>query len=214
MRNAAPVVAVLAILAIAGAIVAAAIAGADQVELAPFLFAAVAAPAGIGALVAWRRPGERVAWILLLGALSVGVVMCADQVSALLLDRDRTSTAGRWIPGALAGEWPVLFLWPLALAYLFPDGRLPGPRWRIPWRITLAAAVGVLGLLPFAKHLSEPFDDVLSPVPVSFEGSFGGGPSSGSAGPGCSAGCSRRGRRVVAEAPTSISVSAVCRCFG
>ena len=77
MRTAAPVVAVLAILAIAGALVAAAIAGADHVALAPFLFAAVAAPAGVGALVAWRRPGERVAWILLLGALSVAVVMCA-----------------------------------------------------------------------------------------------------------------------------------------
>ena len=98
--------------------------------------------------------------------------MCADQVSALLLDRDRTSTAGRWIR-VLAGEWPVLFLWPLALAYLFPDGRLPGPRWRIPWRITLVAATGVLGLLPFAQHLSEPFDDVPSPMPVTFEGSFG-----------------------------------------
>jgi signal transduction histidine kinase len=172
MRTAAPVVAVLAILAIAGALVAAAIAGADQIALAPFLFTAVAGPAGVGVLVAWRRPGERVAWILLVGALSVGVVMCADQVSAHLLERDRTSTAGRWIR-VLAGEWPVLFLWPLALAYLFPDGRLPGPRWRIPWRITLVAATGVLGLLPFARHLSDPFDDVLSPMPVTFEGSFG-----------------------------------------
>src|SRR5215218_9675893 len=103
MRIAASVVAVLAILAIAGALVAAAVGGADEVALAPFLFAAVAAPAGVGALVAWRRPGERVAWILLVGALSVGVVMCADQLSALLLERDRGSTAGRWIR-VLAGE--------------------------------------------------------------------------------------------------------------
>jgi signal transduction histidine kinase len=172
MRIVAPVLAALAILAITGALVAAAIGGSDQVGLAPLLFAAVAAPAVIGSLVAWRRPGERVAWILLAGALSVGVVMCADQVSALLLDRDRSSQAGRWIR-VLAGEWPVLFLWPLALAYLFPDGDLPGPRWRIPWRITLVAAAGVLGLLPFARHLSEPFADVASPMPVSFEGSFG-----------------------------------------
>jgi signal transduction histidine kinase len=172
MRIAAFVVAVLAILAIAGALVAAAVGGADEVALAPFLFAAVAAPAGVGALVAWRRPGERVAWILLVGALSVGVVMCADQLSALLLERDRGSTAGRWIR-VLAGEWPVLFLWPLALAYLFPDGSLPGPRWRIPWRVTLVAATGVIGLLPFARHLSEPFEDIRSPMPVTFEGSFG-----------------------------------------
>ena len=41
MRTSAPVVAVLAIVAISGALVAAAIAGADQVVLAPFLFAAL-----------------------------------------------------------------------------------------------------------------------------------------------------------------------------
>ena len=126
--------------------------------------------------------------------------MCADQVSALLLDRDRTSTAGRWIR-VLAGEWPVLFLWPLALAYLFPDGRLPGPRWRIPWRITLVAATGVLGLLPFAKHLSEPFDDVLSPMPVTLRGIVRADGLLDLLGRAARRAVRGRGRRLVAQAP-------------
>ena len=60
MRTAASVVAVLAILAISGALVAAAIAGADQIALAPFLFAAVAAPAGSGC--SWRGGARASAW--------------------------------------------------------------------------------------------------------------------------------------------------------
>jgi signal transduction histidine kinase len=179
MRLLPPIVAVLAIAAICGAIVVRLVARARGYDLegggpgyAPFLIAAVAAPACVGAFVADRRPRNRVAWILLAGALSVGVVMCADALKLLLLTEDRGSTAGRWL-AVLAAEWPVLFLWPLALAYLYPDGQLPGPRWRIPWRITLVSAAGVVGLIPFSRNLLEPFEDVPNPMPVTFEGSFG-----------------------------------------
>ena len=67
----------------------------------------------------------------------------------------------------------MLFLWPLALAYLYPDGALPSARWRHLWRLTLAAAGGVVLLLPFASHLCEPYEDIPSPMPVSFEGAVG-----------------------------------------
>jgi signal transduction histidine kinase len=178
MRLLAPVVAVLSIASICVAAVVHAVddgnglARDGSVWLAPFLIAAVAAPAGVGAFVALRRPGNRIAWILLLGGLSVGVVMLADALKIAILSDDPESTAGRWI-AVLSGEWPVLFLWPLALAYLYPDGTLPGPRWRIPWRITLVSAAGVVGLIPFAENLPDPFEDLPSPMPVSFEGSVG-----------------------------------------
>jgi signal transduction histidine kinase len=179
MRAVALITAGLAIVAICAGVTIVVIAhgrghdlgGGSAIDL-PFLIAAVATPACVGAFVAQRRPGNRVAWILLVGALGVGVVMCASALELLLLSEDRTSLAGRWA-GVLAQEWPVLFLWPLALAFRFPDGELPGPRWRIPWRITLVAAAGVVGLLPFARHLPDPFSDVRSPMPVSFEGSVG-----------------------------------------
>src|SRR5215218_7744681 len=157
LRALAPVViAISAIAAICGAVAALIVATAGgyapdgaSLATAPFLVAAVAAPACVGAFVLHRRPRNRIAWILLLGALSVGVVMAADAAKHLLLHDDPRSTLGAWV-GVLSGEWPVLFLWPLALAYLYPDGELPSPRWRIPWRITLVSAAGVVGLIPFA----------------------------------------------------------------
>ena len=90
MRLLAPVVAVLSIASICVAAVVHAVddgnglARDGSVWLAPFLIAAVAAPAGVGAFVALRRPGNRIAWILLLGGLSVGVVMLADAPKSML----------------------------------------------------------------------------------------------------------------------------------
>jgi hypothetical protein len=95
---------------------------------APFL-AAILAPASVGLFVALRQPENRVPWILLVGSLSVAVVMAGDGLAGVALHEDRDSATGAW--AALVGfEWPVLFLWPLALAYLFPDGRLPSRHWR------------------------------------------------------------------------------------
>ena len=54
-------------------------------------------------------------------------------------DDDLRSAAGAWAL-ALGTEWVVLFLWPLALAYVFPDGRLPSPRWRVPAAVALVSA--------------------------------------------------------------------------
>ena len=99
---------------------------------------AVAAPASVGLFVALRQPRNRVAWILLIGPLSVALVMAADAVATAALDHDRGSPVGAWA-ALVAQQWPVLFLWPLALAYLFPDGRLPSPRWR-PARGVLASS--------------------------------------------------------------------------
>ena len=90
----------------------------------PFL-AAILAPAAVGLFVALRRPEQPVAWILLSARCRWRRHGCRRAANLTLYD-DRDSTAGAW--AALVGfQWPVLFLWPLALAYLFPDGRLPSP---------------------------------------------------------------------------------------
>ena len=120
--------------AVAGIVVSvvAASQGADP-DVPPPAFAgflvAVLAPASVGLFVALRRPGNRVAWILLAGPLSVAVVMTADAVAGLALHGRPDSTLGAWAT-LVAFEWPVLFLWPLALAFVFPDGRLASRRWR------------------------------------------------------------------------------------
>lgn len=66
------------------------------------------------------------------------------------------------------GEWMLLYLPFAALLLWFPDGRLPGPRWRtVPWGF---AAVFVLFnvLLAFWNwSYVPPFEDLAHPVPQS-----------------------------------------------
>ena len=103
---------------------------------APFFLAGVFAPALVGLFVAGRAP--RVGWILLAGALSVALVMLGDGVTGL--------HDARWA-ATLAAPWPVLFLWPLALAFVFPDGALPSPRWRPVAAFAVAVSAGIVVLL-------------------------------------------------------------------
>jgi signal transduction histidine kinase len=125
---------------------------------------AVIVPAAVGLFVALRRPGNRVAWILLGGPLSVAVVMTADAVAGLALHDHRDSTLGAWAT-LVAFEWPVLFLWPLALAFVFPDGRLPSRRWRPAAMLACAASVGIVTLLLVAPRLDGPYGKVPNPLP-------------------------------------------------
>src|SRR3954462_2641556 len=86
----------------------------------PFLALAVLAPASVGLLIALRRPANRIAWVLLLSALAMALLS-----QGLFLDRV-------WATHVDDATWPVLYGGPIALAYLFPNGRLLSPRWRWP----------------------------------------------------------------------------------
>ena len=132
--------------------------------IVPFV-AAILAPAGVGLFVALRRPGNRVAWILLAGPLSVALVMAADSVARLALHDDPHSTLGAWA-AVVAEEWPVIFLWPLALAYAFPDGRLPSRRWRSAVAVACVSSFGVVTLLFLAPELDGPYGRVPTPLPI------------------------------------------------
>ena len=157
------------VVAVAGIVVSvvAASQGADP-DVPPPAFAgflvAVLAPASVGLFVALRRPGNRVAWILLAGPLSVAVVMTADAVAGLALHGRPDSTLGAWAT-LVAFEWPVLFLWPLALAFVFPDGRLPSRRWRSAAAVACVASVGIVTLLFLAPKLDGPYGKVHNPLP-------------------------------------------------
>jgi signal transduction histidine kinase len=170
LRPLACVIAALAALAAVAAVVFNLIA-ADRSSLGvpgvvPFL-AAIIAPTAVGLFVALRQPANRIAWILLVGPLSVAVVMAADGLATVALHDDRDSVTGAWA-ALVAFEWPVLFLWPLALAYLFPDGRLPSPRWRPFARLVCVACGGLLVLLLLAPDLEVRDGDVPNPLPVTW----------------------------------------------
>ena len=125
------VIASLAVAAAIAVVVLNARSGDPSITLpaAPFFLAGVLAPALVGLAVAGRAP--RVGWILLLGSLSVALVLLGDGLSI----------------DALAAPWPVLFLWPLALAFVFPDGALPSPRWRPVAAFAVLVGTGIVVLL-------------------------------------------------------------------
>ena len=61
--------------------------------------------------------------------VSVALVLAADGVGANAPARRPGLRRGS-VGAALAQEWLVLFAWPLALAYWYPNGALPSRRWR------------------------------------------------------------------------------------
>jgi signal transduction histidine kinase len=115
------------------------------------LLAAVGA-AVVGAVITSRRPGNRIGWL----ALAAGVMLslcgcCKSYGTRALIVAPGSLPAGHlvmwvyWMTGFL--PWTILGVG----LFLFPDGRLPGPRWRpVAWFLAaifawsdITATVGV-----------------------------------------------------------------------
>ena len=119
--------------------------------------------------IAMYRPGNRVGWLLLGGGVTyastgAGIPLLACVAQAGWADNPfwrlvATVTGGGW-------SWAVTFFIPLALLF-FPDGRLPGPRWR--WLVAVAA---VNGPVIFALGAVSGFS-----MEVGVRGYFVGGPA-------------------------------------
>jgi hypothetical protein len=101
--------------------------------------------ASVGALITLRRPGNVVGWLL----LAAGFVFALGSLS---FEWANFALGARSAPGgelallaANTGPTAALSLIPLALL-LFPDGRLPSPRWRpVAWLMLASVAFLVLG---------------------------------------------------------------------
>ena len=106
--------------------------------------AAVLAPAaGVGTLLAARRPRNPLGWILL--AIFLLSVAPANQYAALDYRMHRGTLPLGSLAVAVGEAWPLFLLLIAVLLWLFPDGRLPTRRWRRTAVIALAAGV-LLGL--------------------------------------------------------------------
>ncbi|GAB3584428.1 sensor histidine kinase [Calidifontibacter terrae] len=112
-----------------------------------------------GLLITGRLPGNVVGWFLLLGGATQALVGVLDE----------TVVRGAWTPtgspSALLWDWlawisavisPIgLITLPLVLLH-FPDGRLPGPRWRLTRTATYAAGAASMTLNAFAPGTVSP----------------------------------------------------------
>ena len=86
----------------------------------------------VGALIAARQPGNAIGWVFIGTGLAWAVLGAADGYAAYAL-----STGGEASLAARAADWvniwfygPGIFVPVTLLLLLFPDGRVPSPRWR------------------------------------------------------------------------------------
>ena len=84
----------------------------------------------LGAAVARRRPGHPVAWFFQLSAALAALVVLTGAYVDLALDTGGSSFVAAWVLWLNRWLWVGLVAAPVLLLLAFPDGRLPGPRWR------------------------------------------------------------------------------------
>ena len=106
----------------------------------PFLALALLAPTVVGLLIALQLPRNPIAWILMLGAFLPSFQLSAEQ-----------TVGAAWSYQSERATLPLLFAWPVAVAFVFPNGRLLSRRWR--W---VAAAAAVSFGLTIALKLFDP----------------------------------------------------------
>ena len=120
----------------------------------PFLALALLAPTVVGLLIALQLPRNPIAWILLLGAFLPSFQLSAEQ-----------TVGAAWSYQSERATLPLLFAWPVAVAFVFPNGRLLSRRWR--W--VAGAAVVSFGLTIALKMFDPtpfepPNEDIRNPV--------------------------------------------------
>jgi hypothetical protein len=124
----------------------------------------VLALSGVGALIVSRHSGNAIGWIFLALGVSGAFYESAEGWSYFAGDRG--------LPAAEVGEWIISWSWIVDFAgfalmfLLFPDGRLPGRRWRVwVWVLAVGVALALPGQALNAELGSE-FRDGVNPFAV------------------------------------------------
>jgi hypothetical protein len=105
----------------------------------------------VGALAAMGQPRNAVGWVLLFSGLAIQLAGLAGVWSDLLLVNQGSSGPALflgWLGGI--GWYTGLFLLLLVFPFLFPDGRLPGRRWRPVFAGALAVGGAIIGIILIA----------------------------------------------------------------
>jgi hypothetical protein len=102
----------------------------------------VLAYAGAGGLIARRVPGNAIGWLLSLAGLTLTVAMLTEQYALYGLATAAGAVPAAKVAGSLSAAAALLTIFVLfVLVLLFPDGRLPSPRWRpVLWALAVVVA--------------------------------------------------------------------------
>ena len=109
--------------------------------LSPHLFL-VPGFAVVGLVLAVRRPGHPISWLFVAMGLVAAIHAFAFEYGArAYVTAPDSLPAAAWLAWVAYWTWPLNLLGLALLLLLFPDGRLPSPRWRtVPWLLGLPFA--------------------------------------------------------------------------
>ena len=135
---------------------------------AVFFLATVLTFSVVGAIIASRQPRNAIGWIF----CGVGLVMGINSLAGGYAEYRLSGDYGPWSLAETAAwfaswSWIILVYLPTSfLLLLFPDGRLPSPRWRpVAW----CAVLGLIGLVmgtALGPGPLENFPQIMNPYGV------------------------------------------------
>jgi signal transduction histidine kinase len=134
----------------------------------------------LGTLIASRRAANPIGWLLLAIAFGNAINVLADftAMRGLLAGAAPTGWVEwpAWIFNQTGGIGAFLLVF---LIFFFPNGKLPGPRWRwVAWATLIASLVLVFGgmIAPATTQLSPRLPNIANPVVVPSLSGLTGGP--------------------------------------
>ena len=122
----------------------------------------------VGAIIASRHPRNTIGWLFCCVGVTIGLnSFVGDYAEFWLASGFGMSSLGETAAWFSSWLWTLLVYVPTSfLLLLFPDGRLPSPRWRpVAWGIALGTAGGVVGYALRAGPL-EDFPQIANPYGV------------------------------------------------
>ena len=148
-----------------------------RVDARPFADAAIgnardialgAVFAGVGLLLAAKRPRNAVGWLLLGVALSLSLDVLFTRYAVYGLLAHPGSLPGAGLPAALgASAWVILISSLALLLLLFPDGRLPSRRWRpVVWALLVVDVSTWIGNTLVPGPLARPLNRYDNPIGI------------------------------------------------
>jgi hypothetical protein len=139
------------------------------------LTAAVGLYAGVGRLIATRKPGNAIGWLLCLVGLSSALSVMTEQYAlfgiATVPGNVPASRLAGWLPGPL-GMITILLV--ALLVLLFPDGQLPSRRWRpVLWAAGVVAAIWMAAQLQASITMAGAYTGALAAAGVDYPNPLG-----------------------------------------